>query len=130
MMDKVYQKALNIILEGELGWLEKLRKQVELICETKTTKTGHGIFIDLVISDNRYNLPIDRLVISDLSAKVNSKYLIGFNLFIQKGKIKTLEGFAFNNGWPNEFKTIEFFYDGEKTRNLEKLNSEYIEKDK
>jgi hypothetical protein len=62
--------------------------------------TGVGVYVDLDVDPAALRVPFARLVLSDVEALIGAKHDVGFNLFVTDGVIDTLEGFSYDDAWP------------------------------
>lgn len=70
--------------------------------------TGHGFYTHYNIKSDLYSLGKDiNLALGNISANLNSiKHGVGFVLFIKNGNISCLEGYTYDEPWPDDI--IEF----------------------
>jgi hypothetical protein len=69
--------------------------------------TGHGFFSTLLVTDGVAAAPVarKRLALGDVSANIDGlEHGAGFVLFVREGVIAVLEGFAYDELWPDGVK--------------------------
>lgn len=96
------QQVLEKILEGPSPVLEILRTQLQSATINARRMTGAGFFID-------FSIPLDTPVIpskaafqiNDVVGEVNGvENAVGFVLYVEDGRLTTLEGFTYGEEWP------------------------------
>ncbi len=90
---------------------EQLYKQYKVASVKKRIFTGVGFYTEFII--NEKNLAIE----SNVQMQLGSVYATieglecgaGFVLFVENGFIATLEGYSYDEQWPNDAKVGEIF---------------------
>ncbi|NWJ40973.1 MAG: hypothetical protein HXX12_08370 [Geothrix sp.] len=102
------------IVEGNDPLLGLLKDQINNIVNRERKTTGVGFFTKLEIS---MKSPIPSLlkgkdfVISDVIVQMNGlESGAGFNLFVTDGVLDTLEGYTFQESWPDILQIIKIDY--------------------
>ena len=110
--------VLEKLLSGETEWYRILQKQISALRVTERKMTGVGFFTRCSIPDDVSKLPDRaRFQIGDVSADINGlKHGAGFVLFIEDGQIDTLEGYTYDEPWPQEVRSFHLYYDGTSER--------------
>lgn len=106
---KIEQAVLEMLLAGSIPLLVELRRQFEVCTIKKRKFTGHGFFTDFSVPEETQkrvglDLVLDDVLGEDISGLQNGA---GFLLFIKDGILDYLEGFSYEERWPesvNEFK--------------------------
>ncbi len=95
------------MLAGDHPVLAALRGQRSLVTVTGRELTGVGFFTTLRVP----LAPLGRLVIGDIDAKMRGlQYGAGFVLFVENGVLKTLEGFSYEEPWPDVIAELALAY--------------------
>ena len=103
---------LNALLAGAIPELVLLRAQAEVAAVESREMTGVGFFTHLSVSPEVPRLESKgRIVLSDISAEiVGVKHGAGFLLFIQDGQLDNLEGFTYDDPWPDDVELRRWYY--------------------
>ncbi len=91
---------------------EKLYKQYKLARVEKRTYTGVGFFTDFYIGDNNKDIFLSNgsMKLGGIHAEIKGlKNGAGFILFVEDGRIKTLEGYTYDENWPKKACISEIF---------------------
>jgi len=118
------KQVLQKFLFGENEILDILRKQVLMASVSSREMTGVGFFTKFVIpSDAQRILSHTKFILSDvIGTASNVKDGVGFVLFIGNGVLATLEGYTYDEPWPNEIQNLELSYSAGKIRDMDNLN--------
>ena len=115
--------VLDALLSGENHVLEVLRKQLRNCRVRSRELTGSGFFTELQVDRG---LPAaltsaEMLRIGDVNAKISGlEHGAGFVLFVKDGFLEMLEGYSYEEPWPESVGEFELSYTG-KSRSLESL---------
>jgi len=97
------QEALQLLLRRH----QLLLGQLHNATITKREFTGVGFYtyfhVDQVVSCE------EDMHISGVGGKLNNSIQIGFLLFVKKGKLSCLEGFTYDDPWPDSIGSYEVF---------------------
>jgi hypothetical protein len=101
---------MKMLLQGDDPVRATLRKQFEVAEVVKKKMTGVGCFIDFNIPANApCVLNKQTLQISGVIAQVEGiTNGIGFLLFVNNGNLSMLEGFTFDEPWPDQILNFRF----------------------
>lgn len=90
---------------------EKLSQQYKELAVKKRTFTNVGFFTEFYIREDIFVCEgIDHLRLGGVHAKIlGLKYGAGFVLSIKNGRITLLEGYCYDEIWPNDAKAIALF---------------------
>ncbi len=115
--------VLDTILAGEHPVLEGLRGQLG-VCRVRSRElTGCGFFTELLVDRASPAAPTnaEKLRIGDVSAKIAGlEHGAGFVLFVNDGYLEMLEGYSYDEPWPDSVGEFELSYTGE-SRDVESL---------
>ena len=99
------------MLAGDHPVLAALRGQRSLVTVTGRELTGVGFFTTLRVPLAVPCALLGRLVIGDIDAKMRGlQYGAGFVLFVENGVLKTLEGFSYEEPWPDVIAELALAY--------------------
>jgi hypothetical protein len=112
MITKFEKTILDAMLAGELPELSVLRAQAKVATVEERQMTGVGFFTTVSIPPEV--TPVSaagRRVISDVGAElVGLENGAGFLLFIQDGRLDFLEGFTYDEPWPENLELRRWYY--------------------
>lgn len=116
----VERDALVLLISGSDATCRALRSQVEYVTDIKRTETGSGVYV--VFRLNHEVKPLQdggTFQLSGVFAVSDKCGEIGFLLYIKDGLIDCLEGYVYENTYPNyldcDFK-LESEYEGHTER--------------
>src|SRR5579859_595032 len=100
--------VINKVLQGDHPVLAALRQQFLHASVVERKMTGVGFFTEIQVPDST---PIARtsrpLRFGDVAAKIPGlEHGAGFLVYVDNGRITALEGYAFDEAWP---ETVEGF---------------------
>lgn len=109
--------VIEKLLDADTETCTILKKQCQALKVTNRKMTGVGFF-------TYFSIPNDAPVLSgapafhvgDVGAKLNGALEVGFVLFIRDGRLHHLEGFTYDDPWPDVVTSFELFYDGTSER--------------
>lgn len=104
--------VMEKILEGDCPVLATLREQLNVAIIAEREMTGTGFFSKFALSSDAPNLSSGQsFEINDLIGEIqNVTHGVGFVLFVRNGKLDTLEGFTYEEAWPDEVSQIRLSY--------------------
>ncbi len=124
MHEELIKRVMDKLLDGNNSMLEILRKQYKSATVHAVESSPVGFFVDFdvttdIIDEKKYKTTFH---LGDIYGNVgNMKAAVGFVLFVQDGKITTLEGYNLvADKWPDDSK-IELQYESGEQRNIECL---------
>jgi len=105
-------QLLDVLLSGDDPVLARLRTQLALAKVREEQVSEYGVWIDLWIDDSAVPLEIDhRFAIDDVFGRVEGvEGETGFQLHIVRGRIKTVEAWVSEPGWPDAPRLLETWY--------------------
>lgn len=111
--------VLEKLLFGDDPVLQTLKIQFECVSVCDRELTGAGFFLYLSVSDEAPRI-IDSKVsfnFGDVFADIEDlKYGAGFVLFVKDGVLDMLEGYSYDEPWPDTPKLNSLSYDGKPYR--------------
>lgn len=109
-MDKTYsdlsrleREALSMFLAGDHNVLRALREQLSTCRVVDRELTGVGFFTKLAVPESAAKAGIDNgtLTFADVTAEIEDlEHGAGFVLFVRDGRLDTLEGYTYDEPWP------------------------------
>jgi hypothetical protein len=112
-LNSLEQAVLQKLLDGSHPILVALRKQFEAASFSSRKLTGVGFFTKFTVRSSVSPLPppIKRLVFGDIEAKIKGlQHGAGFLLFTENGFLQTLEGYTYDEPWPDDTSVFELRY--------------------
>ena len=117
--------VLQKLLDGQGPILEVLRHQLFGLLVKARKKTGVGFFTDFLptaIARPAQNIPLN-IRFGDVHATINGlKHGAGFLLYVDNGFIHRLEGYSYDEPWPDHVTDFSLRYsDPDRKAELAKL---------
>jgi len=105
--DEVMQK----IIKEDTKLYQELKKQYEKSKVTNREFTGYGFYTNFEITDKSLRLESAiNIELGSTHATINDvKNGVGFVLFIRNGLIEMLEGYTYEERWPQEIKQYSIY---------------------
>lgn len=115
--------VLQRLLDGEDEFLSILREQLQITTVTKREMTGVGFYTTFSVPDGFRRLPGKlSFKLGDVIAKMSGLNLgAGFLLYVQDGALHMLEGYTYDESWPEQISTFELSYTSGHQRNVDNL---------
>lgn len=90
---------------------EKLYKQVENITVVRREFTGCGFYTEFHVNSKNYKLDNkEKIMLGGIIAELSElEHGTNFILYIENGLIQTLEGFCYDEQWPDNTTIIKLF---------------------
>ena len=123
-LTELERSVLDKLLTGEHPVLEALRRQLCGCRVRKRELTGCGFFTELQVDRALPAAPTiaKKLRIGDVEAKITGlEQGAGFVLFVNNGYLDMLEGYSYDEPWPESVSEFELRYTGE-SRGVESLH--------
>lgn len=112
-LSELEQAVLDKQLSGDLPALAILRAQAERARVVGRKETGVGFFCDFEVDASAPTLDGD-FQIADVHGELSElAHGAGFVLFIRSGRLSMLEGFTFDEPWPQQVRSFRLRYDRE-----------------
>ena len=133
MLEKLRDKAMELLLSGDNPVLEVLRNQFESANVSIVENTGVGLFVEFAISNNVGKIEIEDVkedfVFGDVYGTIDRIFgAIGFIVFVENGYLKTLEIYSIGSEfWEQITDDINIEYDS-NPRNLTDLEKKWKKK--
>jgi len=118
MLNAFERAVLEKLLDGNHPVLAGLRAQLDA-CEVSSRElTGVGFFTHLEVdkSVERVATPRPRIQVLYVGAKISGlERGASFVLFVRGGYLYVLEGFSYDEPWPQEISEYSLHYEGPRT---------------
>jgi hypothetical protein len=112
-LNELEQAVLDKQIAGDHPALAVLRAQAEKARVVGRTETGVGFFCNFEVESSAPTLT-GNFYIGDVHGELNDlAHGAGFVLFIRSGAISMLEGFTFDEAWPQHVHHFKLGYDRE-----------------
>lgn len=117
--DQVMQK----LLAGDDQTLAVLRNQLDHAQVTSRKMTGVGFYSYFLIPPNLARISNrSSIKVGDVNGTAtNVKHGLGFLLYIVDGALSMLEGYTYDEPWPDDIRGLALTYAGGRIRNLKGL---------
>ncbi|MBA3532184.1 MAG: hypothetical protein H0T73_09720 [Ardenticatenales bacterium] len=124
--------VLEMLLRGTEPVLEELRRQLGETDIQSREMTGHGFYLDftpLAYTEklhDKFSFVKADFCIGDVEASISFlEYGAGFLLWIRDGLITSLEGYSYEEIWPEEIDNLNLRYFGGEPRDIEHLRHQW-----
>lgn len=100
-------EVMECLLDGDHRYLEILREQYHR-AETDTEVSGSGLFVDLAVPSGTETLPFaEDFHFGDVEATMDGlAHGMGFVLFVRDGVISELEGYTYEEPFPETITNL------------------------
>jgi hypothetical protein len=110
-LNDLEQAVLDKILAGDHPVLATLRLQAKNARLVKRELTGVGFFCDLEVPPKHRLEGKTKFEIGGVHGKLDGlEHGAGFVLFVRDGRLDMLEGFSYDEPWPNEIRSFSLSY--------------------
>ncbi len=112
-----------MLLEGDHYALAALREQLRHASVSSREFTGVGFFADLTVAPDASRIagrPKFQLT-NVAGTAANVQHGVGFVLFIEDGVLSMLEGFTYDEPWPDRLQDVKLEYWGNRKNDLDAL---------
>lgn len=104
------REVLEMLLSGDHPALEVLRQQLAHARLASRENTGVGFYCDFDISETTPTVSRD-FQLGDVHAEIQGlQHGAGFVLFVSNGRLKTLEGYTYDEPWPETVEAYSLRY--------------------
>jgi hypothetical protein len=118
-----FEKAvLTKLLEGDHPVLKLLRRQLQT-CRVSTREfTGAGFYANLIVDKSVADRVDCDLRLNDVIGQVNElQHGVGFVLFVNHGTLELLEGYSYDEPWPQKISGFKLSFIGGDKRDWQAL---------
>lgn len=108
------QDVMGILLAGDDPVLSILREQARTLTVSERKMTGAGFYTDFFIAPTAPRCAEkESFEIGDIMAQIDGvEHGAGFLLFIRDGVLSLLEGYTYDEPWPNSIPKYKLAYIG------------------
>src|SRR5436305_953785 len=108
-MDQLEHHVLQMLLEGDDPLLAILRNQLEIATRAPREDSGVGFFTHFEVPEQAPRVPgKPSMQFGDVIAEMEGlRYGAGFVLFIKNGVLTMLEGYTYDEPWPETISRYE-----------------------
>ena len=113
--------VMEMLLQGENSVLAMLYQQYLISTVKKRELTGVGFFTTFVVPERISSVTNESFTLGDVVAEADGlKHGVGFVLFVTNGIIDMLEGYTYDEPWPDKIINLQLSYMKDK-RDLSSL---------
>ena len=114
-------RALEMLLCGEHETLSILRQQAEQARVSSRKMTGVGFYTEFVVPPEVPRVPgRPTFKLGDVNGTAdNVKHGLGFLLCVTEGTLSMLEGYTYDDPWPDEVRGLVLTYSSKQGRKLD-----------
>lgn len=114
-LNEFERQILDKLLAGDHPVLVALRAQAERARISRREYTGVGFFCDFDVPSDAGPLPTrSDFHVGDVNASLDGlKHGAGFVLFVRNGCLAMLEGYTYEEPWPQEVRNLKLTYQRE-----------------
>ena len=111
MLTPLEKSVLDKLLDKPGETFDTLRRQVSLAKVSKRQFSGVGFFTEFALpGEAQVSRNVDDMTLGDVGAEVPGlEHGAGFVLFIRKGTISMLEGYTYDEKWPERTDGFRLF---------------------
>ena len=109
---KLEDQVLQMLLRGEDECLAVLRQQAEQASVYFREMTGVGFFSEIQVPPEAPRITgRPSFTLGDVNGTAeNVTHGLGFVLFVTEGALSMLEGYTYDEPWPDEFRSLVLAY--------------------
>jgi hypothetical protein len=113
-------RVLEMLLRGEDEVLSVLRQQAKQMQVSSRKMTGVGFYTEFVVPPEAPRvLGRPTLKLGDVNGTAdNVKHGFGFLLYVADGALSMLEGYTYDDPWPDEVRGVVLTYSSKQGRKL------------
>jgi hypothetical protein len=100
---------LDRLLAGPDRSRGELREQLPYLTGVLREYTGHGFFTDLEYSEAAPHATVSDYQVHGGASVSSLKHGVGFVLFVRGGLLVQIEGFAYDEPWPDDIGKYDIF---------------------
>ena len=112
---------LEVLLRGNDEVLSVLRQQAKQVQVSSRKMTGVGFYTEFVVPPDVPRVPgRPTFKIGDVNGTAdNVKHGLGFLLYVRDGALSMLEGYTYDEPWPDEVRGLVLMYSAKHGRKLD-----------
>ena len=118
--------VLEMLLREDDEILDVLRQQVEHAQVSSREMTGVGFFTHFALPAETVRVKgSPALKLGDVNGVANNlKHGLGFLLYVTDGVLSMLEGYTYDEAWPDEVRSLVLTYSSGEVRKLDFLTND------
>ena len=122
-LTSLQNQVLEMLLNGDDDVLGILREQAKHGSVTSNKETGVGFYTEFVVpSEIQRAAGHHTFRLADVNGTAaNINHGFGFVLFINDGALAGLEGYTYDEPWPNEIRDLKLTYSEGSSRDMDSL---------
>lgn len=110
-LNPLERAVLTKLLAGDAPALIALRRQLDIATVASRQLTGAGFYTTFELPHDVPLAPIRRARFGDVEAEIAGlKHGAGFLVYVDDGKLDMLEGYSYDEPWPNSVQSFELRY--------------------
>lgn len=110
-LEPLEQAVLNKLLDGDHPALVALRRQLTGLTVKSRERTGAGFFTGFSVAKTVTPAPVAKLRFGDVQATISGlRHGAGFLLYVDGGLLTMLEGYSYEEPWPEEIREFSVSY--------------------
>ncbi len=119
------KQVLSMLLEGEEKQLTILREQLKAASVSERKMTGVGFYTKFKIPKKLKGIPNkESIKFGDVVAEISRlNHGAGFLLYIENGYLSMLEGYCYDEKWPEEILNFKLKYSSDDKRDIESIKN-------
>ncbi len=122
-LTELERAVLRKVLEGDHPVLVQLRLQLDSCRAEKREYSGVGFFTTLVVANDAHRADDENLRFGDVVAEITGiVHGAGFVVYVEHGQLVMLEGYTYDEPWPDSIQEFTLRYAGGDARDWDKLN--------
>jgi hypothetical protein len=111
-LTRLEQQVVQKLLSGESETLANLRSQLSACRAVKREMTGVGFYVNLEVPATVPRVTRSSFKLGDVNAAIEGlKHGAGFLLYVESGSLVMLEGYTYDEPWPEHIESFELSYD-------------------
>jgi hypothetical protein len=114
-------QVLEMLLRGEDETLSVLRQQAKQMQVSSRKMTGAGFYTEFEVPSEASRVPgRPTFKLGDVNGTAdNVKHGFGFLLYVKDGVVSMLEGYTYDDPWPDEVRGLVLTYSSNQSRKLD-----------
>jgi hypothetical protein len=112
-LNRLESEVLDKLFAGSDPALTALRRQAAIAKVESKRLTGVGFYVTFTVPEGEAPAPVraSRISFGDVGARIPGlEHGAGFEVFIENGKLRMLEGYSYGEPWPDVVGDFELFY--------------------
>ena|ERR1700761_9348881 len=119
------RQVIEMLLAGDDAVLAVLRQQLQMLRVSSRKMTGVGFFVE-------FSIPLEAVRVADHvtfklgdvnGSAASVKHGLGFLLSVVDGALQSLEGYTYDQPWPDEIPELTLTYSDGPSRNMDNVRS-------